>query len=90
MTVEVHKSKLEIEKGEKSAKEVFGIAMKRPWILMVREPIVLSLSVYAAIGKRSVPILPRYVNEADTLYTVFGALYLTFTAFLIVFEQQRK
>lgn len=47
---------------------------------------MLSLSVYAAIGMCNVPVLPGYVNEADTLYTVFGALYLTFTAFPIVFK----
>ncbi len=51
MTGRVYKSKLEIERGEKSAKTVFGVAMKRPWVLLVREPIVLSLSIYAAIGK---------------------------------------
>ena len=51
MTGKVYKSKLEIEKGAKSAKAVFSIALKRPWILLALEPIVLLLGVYIAIGK---------------------------------------
>lgn len=46
-----YKSKLDIENGHKTATQVFNKAMIRPWVLLVKEPIVLLLSLYMAISK---------------------------------------
>ena len=50
LTGNVYKSKLEVEKGAKISKEVFRVAMVRPWVLLFWEPTVFVLSIYAAIG----------------------------------------
>ena len=50
VTGKTYKSKLEVEGGLKSSKEVFRVAMVRPWVLLLREPIVFVLAIYAAIS----------------------------------------
>lgn len=65
ITGKVYKSHLEIEKGPKKPRAVFRIAMTRPWILLVREPIVLLLSIYMAI-------------VYGTLYLIFSAFPIVF------------
>lgn len=50
LTGKFYKSKLEVDKGTKSAGEIFKVAMVRPWILLFFEPIVLMLAIYAAVG----------------------------------------
>lgn len=45
----VYRSKLEIDRGKVSAREAFGAALSRPWILLFAEPIALLLSLYMAI-----------------------------------------
>ncbi len=49
ITGKVYKSKMEVDKGPKTIKQEFKIALSRPWILLFREPIVLLLSIYMAI-----------------------------------------
>lgn len=61
----VYKSKLEIERGTKSPKEIFGTALSRPWALLFWEPIVLLLSSYIAI-------------VYGTLYMFFAAFPIVF------------
>ncbi|KAL8693192.1 MAG: hypothetical protein Q9218_001936 [Villophora microphyllina] len=48
-TGKVYQSKLEVGKPKPSLAQSFKIALSRPWILLLREPIVLLLSVYMAI-----------------------------------------
>jgi MFS family permease len=40
---------MEVGKGKKELGEVFGKALKRPWVLLFREPIVMVASIYMAI-----------------------------------------
>ena len=61
----VFESKLEIEKGRTSAKEVFKRCLGRPWLLLFMEPIVLFLSIYMAI-------------IYGTLYMFFGAFPIVY------------
>jgi len=49
MTGKVYKSRMEVEKGEKSLGSELKTAISRPWVLLFREPIVLLLSIYMAI-----------------------------------------
>ena len=49
VTGKIYQSKLEVGKGKPSIVGAFKIALSRPWILLLREPIVLLLSVYMAI-----------------------------------------
>jgi hypothetical protein len=48
-TGKVYKSSSDVEKGSSSIGSVFKTALTRPWILLLREPIVLLLSIYMAI-----------------------------------------
>ncbi|KAJ5247442.1 hypothetical protein N7468_002425 [Penicillium chermesinum] len=45
----VYRSKTDIEQGRVALGEAFKIALSRPWILLLREPIVFLLSLYMAI-----------------------------------------
>ncbi len=65
LTGRVHKSKLEIDNGPKSPKEIFRTALLRPWALLFREPIVLILATYIAI-------------VYGTLYMFFGAFPIVY------------
>ncbi|KAH8694084.1 MFS general substrate transporter [Talaromyces proteolyticus] len=65
MTGKVYVSKLELEKGRKKPSVLFRTAMTRPYIFLVMEPIVLSLSVYMAI-------------VYGTLYMIFSGFPVVF------------
>ncbi|MCJ1403877.1 hypothetical protein MMC11_007100 [Xylographa trunciseda] len=65
MTGKVYVSKLEVGKPLKSAGSVFRTAIARPWILLFLEPIILTLSIYAAI-------------VYGTLYMIFTAFPIVF------------
>jgi hypothetical protein len=65
ITGKVYKSRIEIDAGSISAKAEFKKAMGRPWILLLREPIVLLLSIYMAI-------------IYGTLYMLFSAFPIVF------------
>jgi hypothetical protein len=69
LTGDVYASKSDAEKGKISAGQAFKTALSRPWILLLKEPIVLLLSIYMAI--------------------IYGTLYMLFSAFPIVFQQNR-
>lgn len=49
LTGKVYVSKIEHDKGKQSLLTTYKIALSRPWILLIREPIVLLLSIYTAI-----------------------------------------
>ena len=49
ITGNAYMSKLDIQRGPVSARNAFGAALLRPWILLFVEPIVLLLSIYMAI-----------------------------------------
>ena len=51
MTGKRYVSKLEVGKEDKTSRKVLGTAIARPWIILFFEPIVLLLSIYAAIGQ---------------------------------------
>ncbi|KAJ5721690.1 uncharacterized protein N7483_009624 [Penicillium malachiteum] len=65
ITGKVYRSKLEMERGKVSTGAAFGTALKRPWILLFAEPIVLLLSIYMAI-------------VYGTLYMLFDAFPIVF------------
>jgi hypothetical protein len=69
LTGDVYASKSDAEKGKTSPSQAFKTALSRPWILLLKEPIVLLLSIYMAI--------------------IYGTLYMLFSAFPIVFQQNR-
>ncbi|PSN73238.1 MFS multidrug transporter-like protein [Corynespora cassiicola Philippines] len=60
MTGKVYMSRGDIDQGKISLGEAFSTGLKRPWILLFREPIVFLLSIYMAI-------------IYGTLYMLFGA-----------------
>jgi hypothetical protein len=47
-TEKVHKSKIEVDRGRQSLGQSFKIALSRPWILLIREPIVTLYMMFAA------------------------------------------
>jgi MFS family permease len=49
MTGKVYMSRTDIDQGKTSLGEAFATGLKRPWILLFTEPIVLLLSLYHAI-----------------------------------------
>lgn len=65
MTGKVYKSKMQITKGPTTVKKEFSTALSRPWILLIREPIVLLLSIYMAI-------------IYGTMYMMFSAFPIVF------------
>ena len=48
-TGHTYKSQATIKQGEKTLKQVFKTSLSRPWILLVREPIITILSIYQAL-----------------------------------------
>jgi MFS family permease len=64
-TGRVYVSVLERERGSTNAREVFGRALKRPWALLFREPIVLIASTYLSI-------------LYGTVYMLFGAFPIVY------------
>lgn len=70
ITGKVYRSKMEVDAGARpSVGQAFRTALSRPWILLLREPIVLLLSIYMAI--------------------IYGTLYMMFSGFPVVYQQQR-
>ncbi|KAI9823827.1 MAG: hypothetical protein M1819_001128 [Sarea resinae] len=49
MTGKVYRSKLDIEQGKTTVAEAYKTAIMRPWLLLIFEPIVLTMSIYMAI-----------------------------------------
>ncbi|PLB46347.1 MFS general substrate transporter [Aspergillus steynii IBT 23096] len=49
ITGKVYRSKVDVDQGKKSAGAVLKTALSRPWVLLIREPIVLLLSIYLSI-----------------------------------------
>lgn len=49
MTGSIYKTQIEIQQGPKTLRRVLKIALSRPWILLVLEPIVTVLAIYQAI-----------------------------------------
>lgn len=64
-TGQVYKSQSDIQQGTKTIGQAFGTALTRPWVLLLREPIVLLLSIYMAV-------------IYGTLYMLFGAFPIVF------------
>lgn len=64
-TGKVYKTRIDVEKGEISARKVLSIALVRPWLLLFMEPIVLVLSIWLGI-------------VYGTLYLLFGAFPVVF------------
>ncbi|KZM25906.1 transmembrane transport [Ascochyta rabiei] len=64
-TGQVYKSKTDVEQGTKAASQVLKTSLTRPWILLLREPIVLLLSIYMAV-------------IYGTLYMLFAAFPIVF------------
>lgn len=58
-------SKLDVGKGTPSMGGQFKVALSRPWILLIKEPIVLLLTIYMAV-------------IYGTLYMMFGAFPIVF------------
>lgn len=48
-TNSVYRTKMEIDEGKVSLRKEFSTALKRPWMLLFLEPIVLLLTIYLAI-----------------------------------------
>ena len=65
ITDKVYKSKIEVERGRQTLGQSFKVALSRPWILLLTEPIVLLLSIYMAI-------------IYGTLYMMFAAFPIVF------------
>ncbi|KAH8819819.1 major facilitator superfamily domain-containing protein [Xylogone sp. PMI_703] len=65
LTGKVYKTKKDIEGGHVKLKKAYKIALSRPWLLLIFEPIVLLLTVYMAI-----------IN--GTLYMLFAAFPIVF------------
>lgn len=65
MTGKVYMSRGDIDQGKTSLGEAFSTGLKRPWILLFREPIVFLLSLYMAI-------------VYGTLYMLFGAFPIVY------------
>lgn len=49
ITGKVYVSKMEHDKGKQRLAAIYKTALSRPWVLLIREPIVLLLSIYMAI-----------------------------------------
>lgn len=64
-TGKIYKSKIECDRGKQSLGQSFRIALSRPWVLLLKEPIVLLLSIYMAI-------------IYGTLYMMFAAFPIVF------------
>lgn len=64
-TGKVYTSKLEVAHGKPTIARQYKVALSRPWILLVKEPIVLLLSIYMAC-------------VYGTLYMMFGAFPIIF------------
>ena len=48
-TGQVYKTQIDMKQGPRTLANVLKVALSRPWILLLREPIVIVLSLYQAI-----------------------------------------
>ncbi|OXV08222.1 hypothetical protein Egran_04015 [Elaphomyces granulatus] len=65
ITGQVYQSRVDVEHGGLRMKDAFVTALSRPWVLLLKEPIVLLLSVYLAI-------------VYGTLYMLFAAFPIVY------------
>jgi hypothetical protein len=65
ITGQVYQSRVDVEHGGLRMKDAFMTALSRPWVLLLKEPIVLLLSVYLAI-------------VYGTLYMLFAAFPIVY------------
>jgi len=65
LTGKVYKSNVDILQPPKTPVKAFQIALSRPWILLLKEPIVLTMSIYMAI-------------VYGTLYMLFAAFPIVY------------
>jgi multidrug resistance protein len=65
MTGKVYLSRIDADRGKVTLFQAFSTALSRPWILLLREPIVLLLSIYMAI-------------VYGTLYMLFAAFPIVY------------
>lgn len=49
MTGYIYQTHAEIQQGPKTLRKVLRVALSRPWVMLIREPIVTVLSIYQAI-----------------------------------------
>ncbi|OCL12678.1 major facilitator superfamily protein [Glonium stellatum] len=68
-TRKIYRSRIDVNSRPVTPGQAFRTALSRPWILLIREPIVLFLSIFLAI--------------------IYGTLYMMFSAFPIVYQQER-
>lgn len=64
-TGKLYKTKIDIERGDISPRQIISTALIRPWLLLFSEPIVLVLSIWLGI-------------VYGTLYLLFGAFPVVF------------
>lgn len=48
-TGDVYKTNIEIKQGSRTLINVLKLALSRPWVLLLREPIIIVLSLYQAV-----------------------------------------
>lgn len=65
ITGQVYRSRVDMDHGSLRTRDAFMTALSRPWILLLKEPIVLLLSIYLAI-------------VYGTLYMLFAAFPIVF------------
>ncbi|QKX62188.1 uncharacterized protein TRUGW13939_09347 [Talaromyces rugulosus] len=65
MTGKVYITRMEADRGHVSLAQAFKTSLSRPWVLLLREPIVFLLSIYMAI-------------IYGTLYMLFGAFPIVY------------
>lgn len=51
MTGKVYLSQMDYDRGRQTFGQTMRIALSRPWLLLIREPIVFLLSLYMAISE---------------------------------------
>lgn len=73
MTGQVYLSQLDYDRGKQSFSQTMLTALSRPWILLIREPIVFLLSLYMAISE--FPLV--FVDLSPAVMLTSGALQST-------------
>ncbi|KUL81614.1 hypothetical protein ZTR_11405 [Talaromyces verruculosus] len=69
MTGKVYLTEMDAQRGKVTLTRALRASLSRPWILLLKEPIVVLLSIYMAI--------------------IYGTLYMSFSAFPIVYKGTR-
>ncbi|KAL8711764.1 MAG: hypothetical protein Q9220_003935 [cf. Caloplaca sp. 1 TL-2023] len=93
-TGKVYVSKLEVGKSKPSLTTSFKIALSRPWVMLIREPIVLLLTIYMVSRRvlrslREVLVKPELLTKIAAQAIIYGTLYMMFGAFPIVYQEKR-